>query len=108
VCVLHLFWVLLCQGFGLPDLSPKGNVVNFFHWWMQATELLNNEKRKGFNSLVVLGAWYIWKLGNDIVFNGVSPRMDQVLDLAQEEAVLWMMAAAKDLRSLKAVFLPAG
>lgn len=50
-----------------------------------------------FNSLVALGAWILWKMRNDIVFNGASPRIDQALLLAREEADLWMLAGAKGL-----------
>jgi hypothetical protein len=39
---------------------------------------------------------------NDIVFNGASPRIDQVLLLAQGEADLWMLAGTKGLSGLVA------
>jgi hypothetical protein len=40
------------------------------------------------------------KTRNDVVFNGASPRIDQALLLAQEEADLWMLAGGKGLRAL--------
>jgi hypothetical protein len=60
------------------------------------------DTRRGFNSLVVLGAWILWKVRNDIVFNGASRRIDQALLLAQNEADLWMLAGAKGLSGLVA------
>ena len=57
---------------------------------------------QGFNSLVMLGAWILWKERNDIVFNGVSPRLHRALLLAQDEAAHWMLAGAKGLRGLVA------
>ncbi|RCV33669.1 hypothetical protein SETIT_7G101000v2 [Setaria italica] len=69
-------------------------------WWQQAGSTLDKGTKRGFNSLVMLGAWILWKERNDIVFNGASPRMERVLLLAQEEAVLWRLAAAKGISDL--------
>jgi hypothetical protein len=55
-----------------------------------------------FDSLIVLGAWILWKMRNDIEFNGASPRINRGLLLAQEEADLWMLAGSKGLSSLVA------
>ena len=46
----------------------------------------------------MLGAWILWKERNNIVFNGVSPRLDRALLLAQDEADHWMLAGAKGLK----------
>jgi hypothetical protein len=48
----------------------------------------------------MLGAWILWKERNNIVFNGVSLRLEQALLLAQDEADHWMLAGAKSLRGL--------
>lgn len=64
--------------------------------------IFNKDVGRGFNSLVMLGPWILWKDRNDIVFNGVPLRLDRVLLLAQEEADHWMLAGAKGLRGLVA------
>ncbi|RCV10375.1 hypothetical protein SETIT_2G107400v2 [Setaria italica] len=69
--------------------------TGFFDWWQQAGSTLDKGTKRGFNSLVMLGAWILWKERNDIVFNGASPRMKRVLLLAQEEVVLWKLVGAK-------------
>jgi len=74
--------------------------VGFFDWWQQARNTFNKVVGRGFNSLVMLGAWILWKERNDIVFNSVLPRLDRALLLAQEEADHWMLAGAKSLRGL--------
>jgi hypothetical protein len=65
--------------------------------------LLCKNIKQGFNSLVVLGAWIIWKIRNDIVFKRASPRMDLALGLAQDESAFWMLAGAKGLGYLEAI-----
>ncbi|RCV45702.1 hypothetical protein SETIT_9G474500v2 [Setaria italica] len=68
----------------------------------QAGSTLAKGTKRGFNSLVMLGAWMLWKERNDIVFNGASPRIERLLLLAQEEAVLWRLAGAKGISDLVA------
>ncbi|WVZ97154.1 hypothetical protein U9M48_042709 [Paspalum notatum var. saurae] len=72
----------------------------FVEWWRQATQQVPRHSRKGFNSLVVLVAWWIWKHKNMCVFKGASPSLDNILSNVKDEARLWCMAGAKGLRSL--------
>jgi hypothetical protein len=74
---------------------PQVHNVNFYSWWQQASDSLHTIVQRGFESLAVLGAWTIWKSRNDIVFNGIAPRVDRALLLAREEADLWILAGAK-------------
>jgi hypothetical protein len=101
------FWPQLLHRFGLPDIAPQPSAVGFFDWWQQAGSTLDKGAKKGFDSLVMLGAWILWKERNDIVFNGASPKLERALLLAQEEATLWMLAGAKGISGLVAA-RPAG
>ena len=59
---------------------------------------MRNGVRDGFNTLVVLGAWTLWKeRNNNVVFNGITPRVDRTFLLAWEESELWVLAGAKGL-----------
>lgn len=58
---------------------------------------MDGDLRKGLNSLIILGAWTIWRHRNDCVFNGASPRVATALTFAKEDAQLWSMAGAKGL-----------
>jgi len=101
----HLEQVLgqqLLRRFILPDLAPQSLLVSLVEWWQQAGDTLNKETWRGFNSLVVLGTWVLWKLRNDIVFNGASPLIDRALLLAQNEADLCILAGSKGLSGLVA------
>jgi hypothetical protein len=53
--------------------------------------------RKGFNSLVILVAWWIWKHRNTCVFDGASPSTTSILQHIQEDVRFWGMAGAKAL-----------
>jgi hypothetical protein len=53
--------------------------------------------RKGFNSLVILGAWSIWKHRNRCVFQAQPPDICVPLAAAKEEVVLWSLTGAKGL-----------
>jgi len=63
---------------------------------------MNNGVRDGFNTLVVLGAWTLWKARNDVVFNGIIPRVNRTFILVHEESELWILAGAKGLGALVA------
>jgi hypothetical protein len=57
-------------------------------WWLKLNRL---------NSLVVLGAWMLWKHHNDCLFNGSSPNVLQTLRFVLRESDLWSLAGARGL-----------
>lgn len=56
--------------------------------------------RRGFNSVIVLGAWCLWLHRNRAVFDGVSPSMSTVQSMSLDELMCWGRAGAKHLESL--------
>jgi hypothetical protein len=78
----------------------------FEDWWCASSSHVQEQHRKGFNSLVVLGAWVIWKHRNLCVFNGTTPSMPAALLVARVEALLWTVARAKGLSLLQAMGAP--
>jgi hypothetical protein len=95
-------WAVLLQPVGMLELVTQMTEV-FEDWWRTSTLRVQGQKRKGFNSLVVLGALVIWKHRNLCVFNGAAPSVPTALQVAREEALLWTMAGAKGLSLLQAV-----
>jgi hypothetical protein len=87
---------------GLLELMPQLNDEVFEDWWRTSTLWAQGQQRKGFNSLVVLDAWVIWKHRNFCVFNGAVPSVPTALQVAREEALLWTVARAKGLSLLQA------
>jgi len=100
------FWNEWFSVFGLQELTPQAVNVDFYAWWQQSSDQLHTSLQQGFNTLVVLGTWSIWKTRNDVVFNGAAPRINRALLLAREEAEFWMLAGAKGLSAMVATRLP--
>jgi hypothetical protein len=57
-------WTGLFQLVALLELVPQLNDEVFNDWWRTSALRVQGQQRKCFNSLVVLGAWVIWKYRN--------------------------------------------
>ena len=66
----------------------------FMVWWDKARKFFHGKLKRGFDSLVILTAWHLWKQRNARVFN----RNDQVrsetnlVHLIHDEIKLWKKA----------------
>jgi hypothetical protein len=97
-----LFWFELFRPFGLQGFIPGQDIEDFNVWWCSNSARLDGLSKKGFDSLVALGAWMLWKHRNGVVFNGSSPSVVVAVRLAREEALLWSLAGAKGVSFLQA------
>jgi hypothetical protein len=52
--------------------------LSFADWWRKTMRRVSKEHRKGVNSLIILGAWIIWKHRNACVFEGASPSISMI------------------------------
>jgi hypothetical protein len=95
----NIWWQVLSR-VGLQLVSPGLEVSMFQDWWSVAEGLVPVLHRNGFNTLVILVAWWIWKHRNACVLDGVSPNTSSVLQHIHEDARLWELAGAKALRRL--------
>jgi hypothetical protein len=84
-----------------PAASISG-ATSFMDWWRSAHERSTRLIQKGFNSLVVLGAWMLWKHRNRCVFDGVAPCMAVAMTQAEEERKVWELAGARGVAYLTA------
>ena len=90
--------ILLCVG--LQAVAPQPDVRTFSVWWSWAASSLPKEKRKGFNSLVILVAWILWKHRNGCVFEGLNPSVSLVCQEVGSESEIWCLAGNTALEEL--------
>lgn len=94
------FWYSLLAKFNLQRLSLQNDEDNFAAWWGHACKRVAKAHRKGLNTLIILGAWTLWKLRNAGVFEGTSPSVQLALSNFKLEAQLWSFAGARGLQEL--------
>ena len=66
----------------------------------QGFEESEKKYKKGVNSLIILGAWMIWKHRNACVFEGMAPSVDSIMRDLKDEHSLWYLVGAKKLQDL--------
>jgi hypothetical protein len=93
-------WFRILSKVGLQVCAPGPNDVVFQEWWKSAECVTSNCKKKGFNSLVMLVAWWLWKHRNACVFDAASPNISRIIQRIQEDATIWCLAGAAGLRAL--------
>ncbi|GJM99719.1 hypothetical protein PR202_ga16847 [Eleusine coracana subsp. coracana] len=94
------FWRILLQRVGMAELAPQLSAERFQGWWSSVEAMVDNTARKGLNSLIILGAWTLWKHRNDCVFNGASLQLSTALNMAGEKIRWWELTRARALSSL--------
>jgi len=94
------FWFSILQSLNLSQLVPRHTDNSFADWWKKSWKKLQKHLRKGFNSLVILGAWVIWKHRNACVFDGTTPNLQGALQSFKDECHLWQISGAKGLAAL--------
>jgi hypothetical protein len=80
----------MLRQFGLQVLAPQPSNTNFMEWWQEVSEAVHGPFGDGLNSLIVLGAWVLWKNHkNRCIFDDLSPNTAVVLIQVGEERRLW-------------------
>ena len=65
--------------------------------------------RRGFDSLVILVSWIVWKERNDRTFDRCVRTVDEVVRRALDEILAWSLAGFRQLELVLSVLgLPAG
>jgi hypothetical protein len=58
---------------------------------------------KRLNSIIILGAWAIWKHRNRCVFSGINPNITEVFCPVKDEINLWTFAGARCVSNILAL-----
>jgi hypothetical protein len=81
----RLYWYITLRKFGLHILAPLQDDTNFLRWWKRIADIVSDMIKKGVNSLLILGAWMIWKFRNRVVFDGSPPNITTILEATAEK-----------------------
>jgi len=78
--------------------APPENEASIAEWWQQAKTCTPKLMRKGLASISLLIPWMTWKHRNRVIFDGIQPSAQSLIDSIKEEARLWARAGARGLR----------
>jgi hypothetical protein len=73
------------------------------HWWLQSRTLVPMLFQRGFDGLVLLVFWELWKERNRRTFDGISESTSQVLLRVRNKAEVSIAAGYSKLAPLFAV-----
>jgi hypothetical protein len=71
-------WFKLLAPLNLGDYAPGQQDNNIAKWWHKVLKHVRKEFKKRVISLIILGAWVIWKHRNACVFDGVAPSVNTI------------------------------
>jgi hypothetical protein len=94
------FWHTILAAIGLGHLTPAADEETFADWWGKVSLRVIKTRKKGLNSLIILGAWCLWLQRNRAVFHGESPSLPRVFRCFSYECVSWAIAGAKEIESI--------
>jgi hypothetical protein len=103
------FWHCILSSLRLANLSPASNESNlspasnessFAEWWRKVCKQVHKSKRRGFNSIIIMGAWCLRLHQNKAVFDGVRPSISGIKRVFLDELEWWGLAGAKHLEGL--------
>ncbi|GJN11283.1 hypothetical protein PR202_ga29462 [Eleusine coracana subsp. coracana] len=89
-------WYNLLRNVGHQILTPTADSA-IVDWWLTARKRIPKAHRKGFDSLVVLVTWEVWKERNRRVFQRTSRNVMELLTTIQEVGRNWIMAGFRAL-----------
>jgi hypothetical protein len=89
-------WHRLLRKFRLP-LQPPAAPSTLVDWWLSSRGLLPRALRRGFDSVVLLVAWSVWKERNRRTFEGLHSSALEVVRSIVEEGQLWVSAGFRAL-----------
>jgi hypothetical protein len=94
------FWHKILAVFSLGHLTPAADEESFADWWRKVSLRVIKTRKRGFNSLIILGAWCLWLQRNIAVFHWESPSLSRIFRCFLDECASWAIAGAKEFESL--------
>ena len=89
-------WSKVLRRCGLDSLTPSVD-DSLIDWWPEARRRAPSRARKGFDSLVLLVVWSLWKKRNARIFERSAEMVCTVCHRIAEEIELWKLSGAVGL-----------
>jgi hypothetical protein len=101
-------WFHTLSLIGLQCLTPGTAESSFQDWWHRSGTKIQKAQKKGFNSVVILVAWWLWKHRNSCVFDGATPDISKITQDIRDDAKMWCLAGLAACRAERFVALTHG
>ncbi|EER95914.2 hypothetical protein SORBI_3002G047300 [Sorghum bicolor] len=92
-------WFHILSWAGAQQLDPGGS-TSIVVWWMDTRLRVPSSRRGGFDSLVLLISWEVWKERNRRTFDGNCLSLSQLLQRIKDEGEEWIGAGFSKLATL--------
>jgi hypothetical protein len=92
-------WFRVLQFFGMADLAPSREEPVAV-WWLRTRKAVAKPSRKGFDTLVWLVAWSLWKERNRRVHERAALQPVALAGAIMEDARLWARAGFVSIATL--------
>lgn len=89
-------WFKLLRASGSQALAPAIGMP-IANWWLPSRKRVPKEFRKGFNTLVLLVTWELWKERNRRVFQHQSKQPQRLFSFIRDEGRCWIAAGYQAL-----------
>ena len=102
-------WFKILRKIGWDRVTPSTLTFNFPSWWTDARKQIPKTGRRGFDSLVILVCWIIWKERNDRTFDRCVRTIDDAVLRVLDEIKAWSLASFRHLEvGFPVLGLPSG
>ena len=92
-------WFRVLASLGLAAVAPQP-ATSITDWWLSSRARIGEQLKRGLDSLLILGAWWLWKERNRRFFDGISLTPVAVVHKIEEEADKWSQAGYSNLAKL--------
>ena len=95
-------WFRVLLGVGWVSIAPTIHTVSLVAWWTDVRKRIQKDDRRGFDSLVALVCWLLWKERNGRTFDRRARTTQEMNDVVVEELAAWLRAGFKHLQPMLA------
>lgn len=83
----------------IPPSQVHFTLIELEGWWLQSNSQFHGRRKEGWNTLVMLIWWLVWKERNARIFKRTGTNGRSLSFKVREEFKLWVEAGAQALQS---------